>query len=444
MSPTSMHPFCLVRSAPTRAIRQCSVGVDLTTTAYRTPRKDFFSRRPTNGNFGLYRGVDRLQHRSFSTATAPQAEPAPKPLSLRSMVKPFMLKCHPDVQRSDAARAVNLKAIQNLNSYLDTLQTISSGKLMQFSDSRIVEIDFVLQLEEGKAEPMGLKKKKKNATSIHSSRRKVELMLPPERLCNEAALNARSRQQLDGHNMQEIVKLLKVAGLPIPSAVEFNDSEQAAALQNAWEDDLGMGEYADADADSRAGTERPHFDYRRLQTTHYERSRQRFTANINWKRYDELYRQAVMDMNADIATEGLVRDNQKLRRKMIANVVANVRVQDDSIDVLEQLTAARRLSLLLEDNFDHLHLEDFGHMWENMVLVLTPSREYNVSSSARYRRHRRSLDSEFAFTLHPDYSVTIHVPIDFQDDELLQELDRNLWDFYNLVGDGLEGLYPEY
>jgi hypothetical protein len=83
-------------------------------------------------------------------------------------------------------------------------------------------------------------------------------------------------------------------------------------------------------------------------------------------------------------------------------------------------------------------------MWENMVLVLTPSREYNVSSSARYRRHRRSLDSEFAFTLHPDYSVTIHVPIDFQDDELLQELDRNLWDFYNLVGDGLEGLYPEY
>jgi hypothetical protein len=358
------------------------------------------------------------------------------------MVKPFLLKCHPDVQRSDTARQINLKAIQNLNSYLDTLQTISSGKLTQRTDSRMVEIDFVLHLEEGKAEPMGLKKKKKNAPSVHSSRRKVELMLPPERLCNEAAQNARSRQQLDGHNMQEIVKLLKVAGLPTPSAVEINDSDHAAALQNAWEDDLGVGEYDDSAAGT--GTGRPHFDYRRPQTTHYERSRQRFTANINWKRYDELYRQAVVDMNADLATEGLVRDNQKLRRKMIATIVANVRVQDESIDVLEQLTAARRLSLLFEDNFDHLHLEDFGNMWENMVLVLTPSREYNVSSSARYRRHRRSLDSEFAFTLHPDYSVTIHVPIDFQDDELLQELDRNLWDFYNLVGDGLEGLYPEY
>jgi hypothetical protein len=424
-----LHPFCRARNVPTRAIRQCSVGVDLTTACI--PRKAFFS-RPTNGN------------RSFSTA--PQAEPAPAPrsLTLRSLVKPFLLKCHPDVQRSDAARAVNLKAIQNLNSYLDTLQSISSGKLTQQSENRLVEIDFVLQLEEGKAERMGLKKKKKNTNSVHSSRRKVELMLPSVRLCNEAVQNPRSRQQLDGHNMQEIVKLLKVAGLPIPSTVDMNDSDQAAALQAAWEDDLGVGEYDDADAESRAGTERPHFDYRRRQTTHYERSRERFTANINWKRYDELYREAVVDMNADIATEGLVRDNQKLRRKMIANIVANVRVQDNSIDVLEQLTAARRLSLLLDEHFDHLHLEDFGNMWENMVLVLTPSREYNVSSSARYRRHRRSLDSEFAFTLHPDYSVTIHVPIDFQDDELLQELDRNVWDFYNLVGDGLEGLYPEY
>jgi hypothetical protein len=425
-----LHPR--LRNAPSRAIRKCSVGLDLTKDfSYRPTNLNFFS-RPTNGN------------RSFSTAPQAASEPAPKPLTLRSMVKPFLLKCHPDVQRSDAARAVNLKAIQNLNSYLDTLQTISAGKLTQQSENRMVEIDFVLQLEEGKAEPMGLKKKKKDANSVHSSRRKVELMLPSLRLCNEAVQNPRSRQQLDGHNMQEIVKLLKVAGLPIPSSAEFNDSDQAAALQAAWEDDLGVGEYDETDAESRAGTERPHFDYRRPQTTHYERSRQRFTANINWKRYDELYREAVVDMNADIATEGLVRDNQKLRRKMIANIVANVRVQDDSIDVLEQLTAARRLSLLLDEHFDHLHLEDFGNMWENMVLVLTPSREYNVSSSARYRRHRRSLDSEFAFTLHPDYSVTIHVPIDFQDDELLQELDRNLWDFYNLVGDGLEGLYPEY
>jgi hypothetical protein len=149
-------------------------------------------------------------------------------------------------------------------------------------------------------------------------------------------------------------------------------------------------------------------------------------------------------MNADIATEGFVRDNRQRRRKMIANIVANVRVKDESIDLLQQLTTARRLSLLFEHNFEDLHLEDFGKMWENVVLVFGPSRDYNVSSSARHRRNKRNMDSGFAFTLHPDYSVTMHVPIDFQDDELLQELKRNLWDFYDIVGDGLDGLYPEY
>jgi hypothetical protein len=426
-----LHPLCRARIAHTRAIRQFSAGL---TTACR-PRKDFSS-RPTNEKFVLFR-VDGLRHQSFSTAP----ELAPKPLTLRSMVKPFLLKCHPDVQRSDSAREINLKAIQNLNSYLDTLQTMSSGKITRHPDSRIVEIDFVLQLEEGKGGLSGFKKKKKNDTSVHSSRRKVELMLPSERLCNEAAMNARSRQQMDQHSKQELAKLLKIAGLPIPSAVQINESE-AAALQDAWEEDLGIGEHDDAG--SGTGAARPHVDYRRPLTTHYERSRERFTANINWKKYDQLYEQAVVDMNADIATEGFVRDNPQRRRKMIATIVANVRVQDESIDVLEQLTAARRLSLLFEDNFDDLHLEDFGNMWENMVMVLTPSRDYNVSSTARYRRHRLSLDSGFAFTLHPDYSVTIHAPIDFQDDELLQELNRNLWDFYNLIGDGLEGLYPEY
>lgn len=447
----NLSSFCRVRSVHELSIRQYAAGLTTTTASRLLPRMDVAYRPTTDKDFVLLRGDGlRCTYRSFSTAP----EPAVRPLSLRSMVKPFLLKFHPDVQRSDSARKINLIAIQNLNSYLDTLQTISSGKVTRYPDNRIVEIDFVLQLEEDSNNnkiPLGIRKKKKlaAASGVHSSRRKVELLLPPARLCDEAALtnnkNARSRQLLDHHAMQEIVKLLKVAGLAIPAAVQdSNDnSDQAAALQDAWEQDLGVGEYNESP--ETEDMSRPHFNYKsRPQTTHYERSRQRFTANINWKRYDELYREAVVDMNADIATHGFIGDNRNARRNMIANIVANVRVQDTSIDVLEQLTAARRLSLLLDDKFDDLHMEDYGNMWENMVLVLTPSRDYNVSSSARHRRRLRSQHSDFVFTLHPDYSVTIHVPIDFRDDELIQELDRNMWDFYNLVGDGMEGLYPEY
>lgn len=385
-----------------------------------------------------------MRYRSFSTAPEPARTPS---ISLRNIVKPFMLKCHPDVQRSDSAREINLTAIQNLNSFLDTLQTMSTGKAMRLPDDRIVEIDFVLQLEDdGSSSQLGLKKRKKaTAAGFYNSRRKVELLLPPPHLSDDASWNARSRAKVERHGMQQVVKLLKVAGLSIPSASLANENnEQADALRDAWEQDLGMSEDENDNGVAPSENSRPHFDYRRPPKSNYERSRERFASNINWKRYDQLYQQAVVDMNADLATEGLIRNNRKLRTKLIATIVSNVRVKDESIDVLEQLTAARRLSLLLESHFDDLHLEDFGNMWENLVLILTPSREYSTSGSARHRRQGHAAEDGFAFTLHPDYSVTIHVPIDFRDDELVQELDRNLWDFYNLVGDGLEGLYPEY
>lgn len=54
----------------------------------------------------------------------------------------------------------------------------------------------------------------------------------------------------------------------------------------------------------------------------------------------------------------------------------------------------------------------------------------------RYRtRGRNDPNLDYCFTLHPDYRVTLLVPIDFQDNELLQELNRNVWDFYNIVSD---------
>lgn len=427
------------RSLNARYSRKCSTGLTASHVVIASKTNSFLRR--VTPSTSVIVGSNVLLCRSFSAAPETSSRRA---LSLRNIVKPFLLKCHPDVQRSDFAREINLKAIQNLNGFLDTMQTISSGKFTRQKDNQIVKIDFVLQFEGEDSAPLGLKKKKKAATASHSSRRKVELELPPTHLLDAATSNDRSRSIVERHAMQQIVKLLKIAGLSIPTTIRDNETEQAQALRDAWEQNLGIHDEDGNESPPNADHRRPHFDYRRPPSTHYERSRERFAANINWKRYDQLYQEAMVDMHADLATEGLIRDNRKLRSKMVATVLANVRVQDETIGVLEQLTAARRLSLLLEANFDDLHFEDFGNMWETMVLVLTPSRDFNASASARYRRRGRNEENGFSFTLHPDYSVTIHVPIDFQDDELVQELDRNLWDFYNLIGDGLEGLYPEY
>jgi len=122
--------------------------------------------------------------------------------------------------------------------------------------------------------------------------------------------------------------------------------------------------------------------------------------------------------------------------------LARVRLQED-IPVVEQLIAFRRMSILLEANFDDLHLEKFGSFWEKMILILTPARQYNVSGSALHKRRQRQGDNGFSFTLHPDYSVTVHVPIDFLDEEFIRELDRNLWDFYDVVGDGMDDILKD-
>ena len=90
-------------------------------------------------------------------------------------------------------------------------------------------------------------------------------------------------------------------------------------------------------------------------------------------------------------------------------------------------------------------------MWESCRIVLTQSRPFNVSPSALHKRRTARNGAAaaaeatgFSFTLHPDFSVTIHVPIDFRDDELIQELDRNVWDFYNFIDDdGMDELFAD-
>lgn len=384
------------------------------------------------------------QRRALSTR-AQETSPN-KPFSaVRNLVKPFLLKCHPDVQPTDFAKQVNLKAIQNLNSYLDSIQSLLSRNTprQREPEQRIIEVDFIMMLDAQDERPKLVRKRKQDRAEHQSSRRRVELQLPPKSLCQELLNNisdTSSRQRVEAHVSNELSKLLKVAGLAIPAALKD--------IQDAWEESLGFEERTDrhqhrGSEDNFTGqrSSRSSRGPKTQKKTPYERSRDRFTSRLDWSKFDKIYRQAVADMNADLATEGLIENDTQRRRKMIADLLSsNVRLEHD-ISLAEQLIVFRRLSLLLQDHFEDLHFDDFGNFWENMQILLTPVRQ----SALQKRQRREENDNGFSFTLHPNYKVTIHVPIDFRDDELIQELDKNLWDFYNLVSDGLEEqLHPDY
>ena len=337
--------------------------------------------------------------------------------SLKNMIKPFFLKCHPDVQSSAVAKRVNLQALQTINSLLDVTEATCEGRVVEWPES--LEVEFLITLEE----------RVKKEVVESTSRRKVELSLPSSSLREQVvqARDARAIRRLQHHVRQEFAKLLKVGGLPVPVVLE-----QDVNMDGAWNEELDF-----MDQVPRTRTFTPQ--------SRYERSRQRFVNNVDWKRIHRLTQEAVADMEADLATEGSVRGYAKRRQGVITNILSKIRVAEDAeIPIMEQLIAFRRLSLILEDNFDELYMEDMGRMWENLVIVLKGERDYNTSSSAMRKRTKRAQETGFQFSYGTNGVVTIHIPIDFGDEELVAELDRNLWDFYNLVGNGVEDLYPKW
>lgn len=329
------------------------------------------------------------------------------------MIKPFFLKCHPDVQPTVSAKRINLQALQTINGLLDVTQATCQGRVVEWPNS--VEIQFLITIQE---------QVKKDVIET-TSRRRVELMLPPSSLRNAVVQtrDARAIQQLHRHVQLELAKLLKVAGLPVPVVLENNDSNDA--LDSVWNEEL-------------QGTVSP-------STSRYEQSRRQFVQNVDWKRIHRMTHEAVADMKADLATEGSVQENAQRRQAVITNILAKVRVEQGvDIPMVEQLICFRRLSLILEDNFEELYMEDMGRMWENLIIVLTGPRDYNTSSSAMRKRTKRAQETGYQFSYSASGVVTIHIPIEFGDEELVAQLDRNLWDFYNIVGNGVEELYPKW
>ena len=227
------------------------------------------------------------------------------PTSLRNFIKPFLLRCHPDVQTAPDAKQVNLKAIQNLNSYLDSMENLISSSKKSWQprqqvsdDEKTVEIDFVIMVQEHHQ----AKKRHRGVLQTSASRRKVQLAWPPSH-----AVDHRSTKALLQHVRQEMAKLLRVAGLPVPVELELSsstddddidaddlvDGDELDDKTQVWADVLDL----DKENERMEMWERYYNNGKQKATTasHYARraaARRRFTRSIDWKKVDAMYKQA--------------------------------------------------------------------------------------------------------------------------------------------------------
>jgi hypothetical protein len=414
---------------------------------------------------------------------------SPIAVQWKRIIKPFLVKCHPDMAKQQglgsSARQLNLRAIQNLNSYMNgviamqgggSTTTAAAATVMKYPfdvNQRILEIDFVLALPPNKSSHNSHSKASQQQQQAHptTSRRKVELKVPPPHASPTIVKRLVSK---------ELMKLLNMAGLQISSSSllmsymeeddyhyenEDKEEEGGGDMYNKnrrhWnQENINNGEFDKEGDDDFWGRRTTTTNRGRPFTkrkTAWERSRDAYTANIDWTKVDAAYEDAVRDMHANYATQGMIRDNPTRRRALLASILQRVQVvneekdhddddDDDtkegqeprssssSISVLDRLVTLRRLLQLLEDHFDRLQLESCGRFWEQILHIqIVGPRTYNTSTTALHRRRKRKMETGFGYTLHENNAVTITIPVDFQDSELVEELDRNVWDFYNMM-----------
>jgi hypothetical protein len=112
----------------------------------------------------------------------------------------------------------------------------------------------------------------------------------------------------------------------------------------------------------------------------------------------------------------------------LSKILSNIRF-DESVLPLEQLVVYRRLLRLFDGHFDNLCVEDFGRYWE-VSFHFVPSRAYNMSQSTMRKRRKSDLQMVYSFTVHHDNAATVQVPVDFHNEEQIQELKRNITDYF--------------
>lgn len=422
--------------------------------------------------------VTFIQHRAMSNFASQHDESVGsyknqrQPITLKQLIRPFLMQFHPDRQGNSTAiaREVNLKAIQTLNGMIDVIDQIqnraidvSSVKPMgRIQLEQIYSIEFLVP--SSSRDTHGIKRPKDEPVA---TRRSVDISFHE--------MDIKSAQMIDINGnysviaakklrfiaMQEITKLLRIAGLQIPTDMKAqlewvgNDVNNIDSGLTPHERML-QAEFDIGDGFGPSGQGQS----MRSRMSPYERSRKLYMSQIDWKKHKEMYEQAMEDMKRDIATQGLIAKSEERKQRLISQILANIRIQDsdgidrgenESLDALQQLIAIRRISLLFADNFDQLEMEDMSRIWENSLIVLTPARQsYQVGKRglpySRLRRLKEGRESGFKFSYNSDDTVTIKVPIDFLDDELIYELKRHLSDFYSvlLAKDGFEDYFPSF
>jgi len=432
--------------------------------------------------------------------------------------------CHPDKISSSSPdlRETNLRATQTLNGLIDTVEALydrcgSHGVAAQ-AVGRIelqgqYEVEFLVPCSSD--DGLGGKKKKRGAGGdgqASYTRRSIVITYPASLRDGVQIVDASGRYSLEAgralrrRTAKEIVRLLKVAGASVPEdmlrglwnddGADFGtnraDGSTAYGHEDYLVDELDLGGLGVdtflkrgrfSGASDVTGSRRPR--------TQYEKSRRAFVKSVDWAALRRRSEEALRDAEADMATSRIMKRDDRRKEQMVSNILARVTVdanpirgssensdgdssetktiedkrtdEEKGLDLIGQLIALRRISLLLADNYDELQMDDMSKLWDNAHIVLTPSRDSGdgspvrdeagntiVQSSAAYgiprRRNplRASKESGFKFTYGSDGGITVYVPVDFTDEELTLQLTSNVWDVYNLWGDGVDDLYPEW
>lgn len=384
---------------------------------------------------------------SFSSLAAKTSRSTkPQPPSLRRLVSPFLLLCHPDkFALIPTSQKVNLKAVQTLNEWIDLCETYmqytkpsngdkTSAALPKNPSSQEFVVEFIVPSEADakydNSSSVGgavkVVKRKKGEKGVLHSRRQVTLIFPFDEKYDHSLLSIEKNNKAKMHDIiqararREILKLIRSAGLKPPTSYESEiEREDEEIIQRGMVDDDGAVKdsyyssstsegirfvnklakdlHGDGDTNNNIVGGRkgiPLFGRRRARA-YWEKSQKKFAESINWKALREMEKredEKFMENFMSIKMGG----HEERKRKIIADLVARIRFVDHSnkinlydndcnmnddgsieqreddgdtifseITQLDQLIAIRRISLLLQDNFDKFQFERSG---ENNLL----------------------------------------------------------------------------
>ncbi|KAL7520022.1 hypothetical protein ACHAWX_004774 [Stephanocyclus meneghinianus] len=375
------HPNDLVRQLPASLRRHM-------TTALSAPQQipvDSF--RHSNG-FARNNLIPRvssakdgnIRSRRFF-ASAPSSKS-----SLRKLIRPFLLACHPDAMSSSSrtsqtAKQVNLKAVQILNGLIDTcddwIDRCHSSSSSSTSPPELNErysVEFLLPGPAPRRDELRPKRslderRTRRGGASASTMRSVVLEFPKElreyvrRWAGRLAASeendeevrreaSRAGRKFERHVERELVRLLTVAGLEWERAIdEWTIEEEAEGhsfvgnrkkKKNEWTlsdhllYELGIEPTMEAHPTSSAFYGRNAADAPPTYS-HVHRQREAFVRSIRWDKFRDKYEEAWEDAQADYATSRMnlfnvhTKEGRQRRERMVSMICGRVRIWMGSV-----------------------------------------------------------------------------------------------------------------